>query len=308
MDSGERGPIVVAGFADAETGRPVVEAGLALERRLGARVAFVHAVPPPPAESLALGPVDYAGLVDGLVQARREHAERELQGLLEELETPDPPAGDRLVVEPGHAARVLCERARALGADIVLLGPHRKHGLFDFGSTTRAVLGGCPGAVWMQPGPFRDVRRILAPTDLSEDSLRAVRTAARLAPRFEAEVTVLHAHVPIGPLLTPGPVGYPMVGAGIDEESAQREAEERFRAAVAEIPWGDVPHEERFVVGEPIPTIRELAEQHDLVVMGSHGRTGLARAVLGNVAYAVMRRSPVPILAIRHPEREWQLG
>lgn len=308
MDTKDQGPIVVAGYADAETGRPVVEAGLALERSLGARVAFVHAVPPPPTDSIALGPLDYAGLLDALVQARREHAEKELQNLLAALGSPDPPAGDRLVVEAGHAARVLCEQAETLSADIVLLGPHRGQGLFDFGSTTRAVLAGCPGGVWMQPGPYREVRRILAPTDLSEDSLRALRTAARLAARFESSVTVVHAHVPLGPLFTPGPVGYPMVGAGIDEDATHAEAEDRFRQAVAEIPWGNVPHEDRFVVGEPTPTIRELAEEHDLVVMGSHGRTGLARAVLGNVAYAVMRRSPIPVLALRHPEREWQLG
>ena len=44
---------------------------------------------------------------------------------------------------------------------------------------------------------------------------------------------------------------------------------------------------------------------NEMIVMGTHGRTGLARVVLGNVAYGVLRSADVPVLAMRHPEREW---
>ena len=68
-----------------------------------------------------------------------------------------------------------------------------------------------------------------------------------------------------------------------------------------------VEHSIEFVEDHPVH--RVLAEQDsvDLVVMGSHGRTGLSAALLGNVAYSVIRDGHVPVVALRDPEREWLL-
>ena len=58
----------------------------------------------------------------------------------------------------------------------------------------------------------------------------------------------------------------------------------------------------RFAEGRSVPTILESQDSIDLIVMGSHGRTGLNAAVLGNTAYSVLRKAEVPVLAIRRPE------
>jgi len=69
--------------------------------------------------------------------------------------------------------------------------------------------------------------------------------------------------------------------------------------------WRGVAHTSTFADGAPTEKILELSEAADLVVMGTHGRTGLASVLLGNVAYGVLKRSEKPVLALRHPERSF---
>ena len=59
--------------------------------------------------------------------------------------------------------------------------------------------------------------------------------------------------------------------------------------------------------GYPFPRIIEIARKHevDLIVMGTHGRTGLAHALLGSVAEKVVRKAPCPVLTVKHPEHEF---
>lgn len=63
----------------------------------------------------------------------------------------------------------------------------------------------------------------------------------------------------------------------------------------------NVPYEHRLLTGEPASAIVELAEQEqaDLIVMGTHGRTGLTRLLMGSVAEAVVRRAPCPVLTFK---------
>ena len=65
----------------------------------------------------------------------------------------------------------------------------------------------------------------------------------------------------------------------------------------------DVPHEHRLLHGDPIGEIVRLAEQEhvDMIVMGTHGRTGLSRLLMGSVAEAVVRRADCPVLVVKHP-------
>jgi nucleotide-binding universal stress UspA family protein len=75
--------------------------------------------------------------------------------------------------------------------------------------------------------------------------------------------------------------------------------------SLAEIKPNDrhVDFEHRMLVGDPAKEIVRLAreEDADLIVIGTHGRTGIARALLGSVAEVVVRRAPCPVLAYKHP-------
>ena len=84
-------------------------------------------------------------------------------------------------------------------------------------------------------------------------------------------------------------------------------ARQGFEQTMAEQSFEGLEPDLVFVEGRPVEAILgQVADGgHDLVVLGSHGRTGLSSVVLGNVAYGVMREASVPTLALRHPGRDW---
>ncbi|MCC6408704.1 MAG: universal stress protein, partial [Planctomycetes bacterium] len=71
--------------------------------------------------------------------------------------------------------------------------------------------------------------------------------------------------------------------------------------------WQGVAHEARFVDDDPIQGILALQDGADLIVMGTHGVTGLSAAVLGSTAYGVISSARTPVLVLPHPERRYQL-
>ena len=125
--------------------------------------------------------------------------------------------------------------------------------------------------------------KVLCPVDFSEESRAALRVAADLARRFGAELTLFHAEAPTSRL---------QAATASDGQLAdwKREAERLgvTRAATAT------------AAGEPQTAIVDLAAKgrYDLVVMGTHGRTGRDRALIGSVAENVVRRSRVPVLVV----------
>lgn len=121
------------------------------------------------------------------------------------------------------------------------------------------------------------VREILFPTDYSDISVNAGRTAAQFARQLGARLHVLHV---VPPVTDPGPAN-------------------ALPAAVAELGAGlDIVT--AITMGRPAQAIVEYALGHDvdMVVMGTHGRTGVSRALLGSVAEAVVRRAPCLVLTV----------
>jgi nucleotide-binding universal stress UspA family protein len=211
-----------------------------------------------------------------------------------------------LRVTPGPPARVLLERAAEFQADLVVLGPHSKASFFDFGSTARAVLSRTVTPVWSQLGAVEPVTSILVPVDFSAHSREALNHARALAERLHASVRVLHCYEP--PTFAFDGTFDGASGPTYVVEQDRGAAEEELVRWMEDVDWGPVEAQSSFVEGAPARRIAQHAAAHDLVVMGTHGRTGLTRFVLGSVTYAVLRRSPVPVLAIPSPSREWLLG
>jgi len=142
---------------------------------------------------------------------------------------------------------------------------------------------------------------ILVPVDGSEGSERAVDRAIDLADHYDAGILVLSV-VEVDSLAGTGDAAaiYDEF-VGSVEKSARRlvdEAVERVGDAEIEDVDGDV------VVGVPSSRIREAIDEHDAdcVVVGTHGRSGLNRVLIGSVAEKVVRTSPVPVLTV--PLRE----
>jgi nucleotide-binding universal stress UspA family protein len=150
-----------------------------------------------------------------------------------------------------------------------------------------------------------ELRRILVPTDFSKYSRAALTYAAAFADRFGAELCLLHVVQNLAPVLPdmlmvspsalPTPEQYtPAVEAGFDRLVAEGGlAHLAVRRATRE--------------GTPFYEIIRFAREDatDLIVMGTHGHSGLAHVLLGSVTEKVVRKAPCPVLTVRHPEHEF---
>jgi|JI10StandDraft_1071094.scaffolds.fasta_scaffold48013_1 nucleotide-binding universal stress UspA family protein len=137
------------------------------------------------------------------------------------------------------------------------------------------------------------LRRILCPVDFSECSLRAAEYAFGLAQRCRATVEIVHVWQPGGKGVEfRGPMS-----AYVGEEAEVGRALERIRPSFA-----DVACRHHLLVGDPADEIVTLAIEHqiDLIVIGTHGRTGLSRWILGSVAETILRKAPCPVLTCKH--------
>jgi nucleotide-binding universal stress UspA family protein len=150
------------------------------------------------------------------------------------------------------------------------------------------------------------IRKILVPVDFSEGALPAVALAATMARTFDASVELLHVWQP--PPLIPFPVVIvPSPGETTPiniEELARTTAGAQMKELVDRLRDQGVREVlSRVAVGAPAYEIVELATlgHFDLIVMGTHGRSGIAHAVIGSVAEKVVRRAKCPVLTVRAP-------
>ncbi len=144
------------------------------------------------------------------------------------------------------------------------------------------------------------IHAILAPTDLSAHSEPALRGACELACRFGATLHLLHVLpeiVPIGP--DPSTMPLPM------PPEYYRETEERTFEALRDVIPEDCPRPQSLVLqcrwGDPVDGILAYAQEQqiDLLVVATHGRTGLSHLLIGSFAERIVREAPCPVLTIR---------
>jgi len=147
--------------------------------------------------------------------------------------------------------------------------------------------------------PIR-IKKILVPFDFGELAEHALDFAQKLAPSFGAAVEALYV-VPFPPnaaLPIPDMGAVPVAGFSVDEMVADAEARLHQAFAVEDTRHRDLRKTVR--VGDPRAQIMAYAavEGVDLIVMGTHGRTGAARFLLGSVAERVVREAVCPVLTI----------
>ena len=135
-------------------------------------------------------------------------------------------------------------------------------------------------------------KTILFPTDFSTASDAALVHAEALARQSDAKLLILHIEEP--PLAYGGGELY----YGLPEPSS-----ERILQMLEDVRPSDttLPFEHRLVMGDPAAEIVAVAqaERAELVVMGTHGRTGFSRLLMGSVAESVVRHAPCPVLIYR---------
>jgi nucleotide-binding universal stress UspA family protein len=150
--------------------------------------------------------------------------------------------------------------------------------------------------------PFK-LRTILVPIDFSACSRKALQYAIPLAKEFSAALTLLHVvHVNYAAGPEFGAMDFPLIEADL-RKSAEREL---ARLAAAEI-QGQVAFECLVRSGLEVIEIVDVAKEleSDLIVISTHGRTGLKHVFMGSVAENVVRLAPCPVLVVREQEHEF---
>src|ERR1017187_787414 len=137
--------------------------------------------------------------------------------------------------------------------------------------------------------PFKT---ILFATDFSPASHVAFEVAAALARDYKAGMIAVHVIEPVS-------MGFSEYTAYVGPDEDMGLALANLQAIKAPSPRVTIEH--RLLEGDPSTVIAETAAETgaDLVVMGTHGRTGLTRFVMGSVAEEVLRRAPCPVLTVR---------
>lgn len=143
--------------------------------------------------------------------------------------------------------------------------------------------------------------RILVPVDFSEGSRSALDEAIVIAERFGASIDLFHAWQL--PTYAGSDAMFGGNGAGVlIAEDTQRIAGEQLDAWTAALKRRGFPDAKGILaVGDPATSIVEHADAggYDLIVIGTHGRTGLRRLALGSVAEQVVRHAQIPVLTVR---------
>ena len=147
------------------------------------------------------------------------------------------------------------------------------------------------------------ITRILVPTDFSATADAALEYAYVLAEQFGASIELLH--VLDDPFVADGMAAEAYISEAPALRSAMlHDAQEKLRHRAIREERRGTPVETEVLFGHGARTIAEYAAERgaDLIVMGTHGRTGFAHLLLGSVAERLVRTAPCPVLTVRHPE------
>ena len=149
------------------------------------------------------------------------------------------------------------------------------------------------------------LHRILVPTDFSKHSEVALTYAVALAERFAAEIFLLNVVQDLALFIPDAVAVAPPIAAPVEQFTAA--AQEALDQLAKTTRLESFPVHREVREGTPFYEIIRFAREQDidLIVMGTHGHTGLTHVLLGSVTEKVVRKAPCPVLTVRHPEHEF---
>jgi nucleotide-binding universal stress UspA family protein len=212
-------------------------------------------------------------------------------------------------VATGIPSEEVIAAARAEDSDLIVMGTRGKTGLSHIllGSTAERVVRGAPCPVLTvrtEPADSRDgstlsrpvtLERILVPVDFSDCSLDALEYAVVVAQQAKASLLLLH-------VLEPRSYGLDFtLGHSRVRRSEVSSWRNRLEELLLSHQHSHVPMESQLRGGTPADSILDSAKALpcDLIVMGTHGRRGIAHGISGSVAEAVLRKALCPVIAVR---------
>lgn len=286
---------ILVGTSLEQASDPVVRTGVELARRSGARLHVFHAHALPVAYFAA--PTGLTTVSSDLLDSERQVRRQLLEQQLERLGLGLDDVGGT-VIEAGAAHRMLLQTAKNVGADLIVLGSSEGDGMHILGSTADRVLRQAEVPVWVVDGrPRVPPRKVLAPVDLSRLSEKSLRRGLEILdaispdgderPSIESLFVLTPEEVEGSHQFKPEQIRR-LAREELDSflERVDPEGERRIEPEVRE---GDIRAE----------ILRDIEEKPiDLVVLGTHGRNGFERFILGSVASDVAARARVSALVI----------
>ena len=223
--------------------------------------------------------------------------------------------GDGLRVRPiflhGDASEVILEAAEKESADLITMTTHGRSGIMRWllGSVADRVVQHSKVPVALirvgedNPVPSAKVERILVPLDGSDVSAGILPFVKEYARLFDSSLVLYHAVSPVGTYPGFETANAQVVGELLEE--TQKEGTEMLSQAAEKLKSEGFKTQTAISIELAADGILNAAEQSKagLVAIGTHGRSGVTRTVLGSVANAVLRRSKLPVLLI-HPAKD----
>lgn len=286
---------VLVGTSLEDESDHVVRSALAVARAAGARVYLVYAAPAEP-QPTALG----TGLAEDFVRELVAGWEERLRQQIERLDIAETElAGAQVLTGAPH--RVLLEAAQTASADLIVIGATGAGAFAELlGSTADRILRKAFCPVLLVRGELRvPPQSVLAPVDLSDLSGDAFHCGlhflSQISKNGEIEVRAVHAVSFLDGL----EIQHQQPGL-TREQVERKEAEELQRFVLENLPGEQLKVETAILPGEArFEILHELSERPvDLVILGTHGRGGLDRLMIGSVASTVARKAPCSVLVI----------
>jgi nucleotide-binding universal stress UspA family protein len=255
------------------------------------------------------------GMLNRLDPSRRVEAEAAARASLHEAGALlGEGAKVKIVTGSGDPATVIVEEAERCGASAIVIATHGRGavGRWLHGSVTDRVARTSPLPVVILRGDENgvtphDLRRILLPYDGSETARGAIGAAAQVAESEGIPVHVLTAIdvSSLAPVSVPGAV-MPVSGEIYEEVYDQMVAEARTEADAAAAIFHDrgITATTEVRVGPPTIAIEDVLRPGDLIVLSSHGRSGVQRWLLGSVTEQLIRTAPAPVMLVPSAGRD----
>lgn len=289
----------------SDCARAALPHALELARRHDARLEVLYVAPvfgDDPVRGAFKATVDE----DAFYRRLRDEADQRMKEMLDDFDL-DGADVRRIHTRGPSAGEVIVDYVEAEATDVVVLGTHGRRGVrrMLMGSVAHHVVQhvGCPAMTVSARGaddiPDLPVRRILAPVDFSVHSINAVGYAQELAGAYEAEVVLVHV---IDPVMNEQLQETGLKERGTTEEELVERARKRLQWLSREVRGPDgLSYAYHVVIGYPPEQIDALAEEQDvdLIVMASHGLSGMKRFPMGSVTERIVTTAPCPVFVTK---------
>jgi nucleotide-binding universal stress UspA family protein len=253
-----------------------------------------------------------AAVAQKFLDEQRKVAREELENLLAEARKQVPGASMELLA--GLPSEFICQVAREKKCDLIIMGTHGWTGFNRvlFGSVAERVIQRAPCPVLSIPHrepqdisamhPLQVLpRQVVLPLEFSDCSMDAYEYAVQIAKWFDAPLTLVHAIEPLSYSLD-----FTLIHP-LQEKTNRYKVEKRLADLTAVLSEQQGLTAAYELLDKPtVDGILETSaiQQADLIIMGTHGRKGLSRMVLGSTACKVLEQSPYPVLTVKSPKFE----